>query len=159
MPLYLFESIKMAFNLGLTIHSFLMLPMQRITRFPLLIDTVLGKLKNDDDERENWTKVMNLIRKIASQCNEAANRCEQKFMMQQISQQIEFPGNIRPLPIVPVGVPALGTPLRTLVKRGELTHLIWRGDEAKLTFGRKFTKTAIYAFLFTDLLILTKKKR
>lgn len=136
-----------------------MLPMQRITRLPLLIDTVLGKLKDNDDERDSWTKVMMLIRKIAAQCNEAANRCEQQFMMQEISKQIEFPPHIRPLPIVPVGVPAPGTPVRTLVKKGELTHLIWRGDEAKLTFGKKFSKAAIYAFLFTDLLVLTKKKR
>lgn len=133
--------------------------MQRITRLPLLIDTVLNKLKDNDDERESWIKVMTLIRKIASQCNEAANRCEQQFLMQEISKQIEFPPHIRPLPIVPVGVPVLGTPARTLIKKGELTHLIWRGDEAKLTFGKKFSKAAVYAFLFTDLLVLTKKKR
>ncbi|XP_063701168.1 uncharacterized protein LOC134831378 [Culicoides brevitarsis] len=143
---------------GLSIHSFLMLPMQRITRLPLLIETVLSKLKSDDDEREVWTKVLAHLKKIAAQCNEAANRCEQQYLMQQISKQIEFPVNIRPLPIVPVGVTIPGTPMRTLVKKGELTHLIWRGDEAKLTFGKKFSKSSIYAFLFTDLLVLTKKK-
>lgn len=133
--------------------------MQRITRLPLLIDTVLSKLKSDDDEREIWTKVLSQLKKIAAQCNEAANRCEQQYLMQQISKQIEFPVNIRPLPIVPVGVTVPGSPVRTLVKKGELTHLIWRGDEAKLTFGKKFSKSGIYAFLFTDLLVLTKKKR
>lgn len=132
--------------------------MQRITRLPLLIETVLSKLKSDDDEREIWTKVLTQLKKIAAQCNEAANRCEQQYLMQQISKQIEFPVNIRPLPIVPVGVTVPGTPRRTLVKKGELTHLIWRGDEAKLTFGKKFSKSGIYAFLFTDLLVLTKKK-
>lgn len=135
-----------------------MLPMQRITRLPLLIETVLSKLKSDDDEREIWTKVLSQLKKIAAQCNEAANRCEQQYLMQQISKQIEFPVNIRPLPIVPVGVTVPGIPMRTLVKKGELTHLIWRGDEAKLTFGKKFSKSGIYAFLFTDLLVLTKKK-
>lgn len=135
--------------------------MQRITRLPLLIDTVLNKLKENDDEKESWTKVMTLIRKIAAQCNEAANRCEQQFLMQEISKQIEFPPHIRPLPIIPVGVPApaLGNSVRTCVKKGEMTHLIWRGDEAKLTFGKKFSKASVYAFLFTDLLVLTKKKR
>lgn len=136
-----------------------MLPMQRITRLPLLIDTVLNKLKDNDDERNSWIKVMTLIRKIAAQCNEAANRCEQQFLMQEISKQIEFPAHIRPLPIVPVGIPVPGIPTRTLIKKGELTHLIWRGDEAKLTFGKKFSKAGVYAFLFTDLLVLTKKKR
>lgn len=135
-----------------------MLPMQRITRLPLLIEAVLSKLKNDDDEKEIWTKVLAVLKKIAAQCNEAANRCEQQYLMHQISKQIEFPANIRPLPIVPVGVTVPGTPLRTLVKKGDLVNLVWRGDDAKLTFGKKFTKTSIYAFLFTDLLVLTKKK-
>jgi hypothetical protein len=49
---------------------------------------------------------------------------------------------------------------RTLVRRGEMTHIIYRGDDAKLTFGKKATvKKNIYCFLFTDVIILTKKKR
>lgn len=78
--------------------------------------------------------------------------------MEFLSRQIEFPPNIRPLAIQPVGVPAPGTIPRSLVRRGELIHLVWRGDDGKLTFGKKFTKTSIYAFLFTDLLVLTKKR-
>lgn len=35
---------------GLGLHSFLMLPMQRITRFPLLIDAVLKRLDQSDEE-------------------------------------------------------------------------------------------------------------
>lgn len=78
--------------------------------------------------------------------------------MESLSRQIEFPPNIRPLAIQPVGVPVPGTIPRSLVRRGELIHLVWRGDDGKLTFGKKFTKTSIYAFLFTDLLVLTKKR-
>ncbi|XP_021694132.1 rho guanine nucleotide exchange factor 26-like [Aedes aegypti] len=40
-----------------------------------------------------------------------------------------------------------------LERKGELVYLLWRGDDAKLTFGKKF---GIYAFLFTDLIVLTK---
>lgn len=94
-----------------------------------------------------------------SQCNEAANRSAQSFEMEVLSRQIEFPQSIRPLAILPVGVPAPGNgSRRSLVRRGELTHLIWRGDDGKLTFGKKFTKTTVYAFLFTDLLVLSKKR-
>lgn len=92
------------------------------------------------------------------QCNEAANRSAQSYEMEIISRQIEFPQNIRPLAILPVGVHVPGTFPRSLVRRGELTHLIWRGDDGKLTFGKKFIKTGIYVFLFTDLLVLTKKR-
>ncbi|GAB0098227.1 LOW QUALITY PROTEIN: rho guanine nucleotide exchange factor 16 [Sergentomyia squamirostris] len=143
---------------GLSLHSFLMLPMQRITRLPLLIDAVLSKLKMDDDEYDSWKMTLAILNKIVAQCNEAANRSEQAYEMQYISRQIEFPTSISPFPIVPMGIPPPNGLARTLVRRGELTHLIWRGDDGKLTFGKKFSKTNIYAFLFTDLLVLTKKK-
>ncbi|XP_055384121.1 putative uncharacterized protein DDB_G0282133 [Condylostylus longicornis] len=143
---------------GLNLHSFLMLPMQRITRLPLLIDAVFSKVKTDDSEYESWKMTLAILNKIVLQCNEAANRCEQAYEIERISKQIEFPATLRSFPIAPVGVLAPGSKPRFLVKRGEFVHLIWRGDDAKLTFGKKFSKTNIYAFLFTDLLILTKKK-
>lgn len=79
--------------------------------------------------------------------------------MEVLSRKIEFPPTIRPLAILPVGVKATpSTKPRALIKRGELTHLLWRGDDGKLTFGKKFSKSSIYVFLFTDLIVLTKKR-
>lgn len=96
---------------------------------------------------------------IVSQCNQAANRCEQSFEMETLSKQIEFPANISPFPLIPFNQNSTRLS-RTLVRRGELQHIIYRGDDAKLTFGKKSTvKKNIYCFLFTDILILTKKKR
>lgn len=40
-----------------------------------------------------------------------------------------------------------------------MTQLIWKTDEMKLTFGKKFHKLPLYLFLFNDLLVITKKKR
>lgn len=150
------ESSEICF--GLNLHSFLMLPMQRITRLPLLIDAVFSKLNSNDDEYEMWKLTLAIMNKIVAQCNEAANRCEQAYEIERISRQLEFPTSIRALAIAPAGVPAQGSKPRFLVKKGELTHLIWRGDDVKLTFGKKFTKTNIFAFLFSDLLVLTKRK-
>jgi hypothetical protein len=82
--------------------------------------------------------------------------------MEVLSKQIEFPANISPFPLIPFNPINVNTNklTRTLVRRGELTHIIYRGDDAKLTFGKKSTvKKNIYCFLFTDVLILTKKKR
>lgn len=73
-----------------------------------------------------------------------------------ISRQIEFPQTIRPLAIVPVGTGKVSH--RSLVRRGELTHIVWRGDDGKLTFGKRFSRSTLYAFLFTDLLVLAKKR-
>lgn len=96
---------------------------------------------------------------IVTQCNEAAKRSEQVYEMELLSRKIEFPSTIRPLAILPVGVkPTPSTKPRALIKRGEMTHLVWRGEDGKLTFGKKFSKVAIYVFLFTDLVVLTKKR-
>ncbi|XP_059218276.1 uncharacterized protein LOC106092931 isoform X1 [Stomoxys calcitrans] len=144
---------------GLNLHSFLMLPMQRITRLPLLIDAVFSKCHPNDDEYENWKMCLAIMNKIVTQCNEAATKSDQSYEIEKISRQLEFnPSVIRPLAIAPAGVMAPGTKPRFLVKKGEFTHLIWRGDDAKLTFGKKFSKVTIYAFLFSDLLVLTKRK-
>lgn len=143
---------------GLTLHSFLMLPMQRITRLPLLIDAVFSKVQPDDDEYESWKLTLAILNKIVGQCNEAANRCEQAYEIERISKQLEIPLNMAALAKALAGVPTTGTKPRFLVKKGELVHLVWRGDDGKLTFGKKFTKSNIYAFLFSDLMVLTKRK-
>lgn len=49
---------------GLSLHSFLMLPMQRITRLPLLLDAVLSKLKPNDDEYDSWKMTLALLNKV-----------------------------------------------------------------------------------------------
>lgn len=136
-----------------------MLPMQRITRLPLLVDAVVSRLKPDDDEFASWKLTLAILNKIVGQCNDAANRSAQSYEMEVLSRQIEFPQHIRPLAILPVGITG-NVPVRSLVRRDELTHLIWRGDDggSKLTFGKKFTKTAVYLFLFTDLLVLAKRR-
>lgn len=144
---------------GLNLHSFLMLPMQRITRLPLLIDAVFSKESPlNREEYESWKLTLALVQKIVAQCNEAANRWEQAYELERIARQLEFPSNIRALAISPMGVPRAGAKPRFLVKRGELTHLVWRGEDAKLTFGKRLTKSSIYAFLFSDLLVLCKRR-
>ncbi|KAH8268760.1 hypothetical protein KR018_003538 [Drosophila ironensis] len=144
---------------GLNLHSFLMLPMQRITRLPLLIDAVFSKESPlNRDEYEGWKLTLALVQKLVAQCNEAANRREQAYELKRIASQLEFSPHVRALAIAPAGVPRAGSKPRYLVKRGELTHLVWRGEDAKLTFGKRLTKVSIYAFLFSDLLVLCKRR-
>ena len=49
---------------GLNLHSFLMLPMQRITRLPLLIDAVMTKLKSNDEEFDDWKMTLAILNKV-----------------------------------------------------------------------------------------------
>lgn len=49
---------------SLSLYSFLMLPMQRITRLPLLIDAVLNKLTPSDEEYEECQKCFRAINEV-----------------------------------------------------------------------------------------------
>lgn len=49
---------------NLSIHSFLMLPMQRITRLPLLLGAVLARLEKSDDEYEVCKSSFEVLNKV-----------------------------------------------------------------------------------------------
>ncbi|XP_049860841.1 rho guanine nucleotide exchange factor 26-like isoform X3 [Schistocerca gregaria] len=133
----------------LTLHSFLMLPMQRITRLPLLVDAVLAKLDPEDSEYRSCEIALAALNKVVHECNEGARRMERMEEILILSRQLEFGRDVRPLPII--------SSSRWLVRSGEVTQLVWRGDD-KLTFGKRLGKIPLHLFLFTDLLIVTKKK-
>jgi len=136
---------------SLSLHSFLMLPMQRITRLPLLIDAVLTRLRQTDNEYSTCQLALATLNKIVQNCNEEARRMERMEEVLILSRQLHFPSEVKAFPII--------SSARWLVRKGELTHLVWRGDEGKLTFGKKVSRIQIHLFLLTDLLVITKKKR
>lgn len=67
-----------------------------------------------------------------------------------LSQQLDF-RDVRAIPLISAS--------RWLVKRGDCQRLSWKesGGE-KLTFGRRVQKQNLTLFLFTDLLVVTKRK-
>ncbi|KAJ2952521.1 hypothetical protein O0L34_g6837 [Tuta absoluta] len=144
---------------SLSLHSFLMLPMQRVTRLPLLLDAVLKNLSSEDQEYETCMHALHTLNNFVQQCNEGARNTERIEEMFRLSQSIEFPPNIKDAPSLG---PACGRrdkrPIRWLVRSGEMTQLIWKTDELKLTFGKKFHKVPLHLFLFNDLLVITKRK-
>ncbi|XP_073969165.1 uncharacterized protein isoform X2 [Rhodnius prolixus] len=134
----------------LTLSSFLLLPMQRITRMPLLQDAILTKLSNNDSEYESCKLALTKLNSIANECNEAARQTERWEEMALLSQVISFPSTLRPLPLLSAS--------RWLVRSGPVTHI---NLDAKLTFSRKLTaprNPKLMLFLFTDYLVVTKKK-
>ncbi len=53
----------------------------------------------------------------------------------------------------------LVTPTRWLVRQTTVTRLCWRESQEKITWGRRVSKVRIHLLLFTDLLLVCKKKR
>ncbi|CAK1552618.1 unnamed protein product [Leptosia nina] len=144
---------------SLSLHSFLMLPMQRITRLPLLLDAVLRNLNSGDDEYDGCMHSLATLNNFVSQCNEGARNTERLEEMFRLSCIIHFPPSLQHVPnIAPACDRRDRKPVRWLVRSGEMTHLVWKTDELKLTFGKKFHKAVLHLFLFNDHLIITKRK-
>ncbi|XP_061575475.1 rho guanine nucleotide exchange factor 26-like [Cololabis saira] len=129
---------------NLPMISFLILPMQRITRLPLLMDTICQKTPKDSEKYEECKKALQAVSKVVRKCNEGARRMERTEMMYTINSQLEF--KIKPFPLV--------SSSRWMVKRGELTAFV----EDSGIFLKRTSRQQVYFFLFNDVLIITRKK-
>lgn len=128
---------------NLPMSSFLILPMQRITRLPLLMDTICQKTSKDVAQYEACKKALQAVSKVVRKCNEGARRMERTEMMYTINSQLEF--KIKAFPLV--------SSSRWMVKRSELTAFV---EDSGIFTKRKSRQ--VYFFLFNDVLIVTKKK-
>ncbi|XP_040284060.1 rho guanine nucleotide exchange factor 26 [Bufo bufo] len=129
---------------NLPMISFLILPMQRVTRLPLLMDTICQKTPKDSAKYEACKRALKEVSKLVRLCNEGARKMERTEMMVTINSQLEF--KIKPFPLV--------SSSRWLLKRGELASFV----EDTGIFSKRTTKQQVYFFLFNDVLIITKKK-
>lgn len=129
---------------NLPMISFLILPMQRVTRLPLLMDTICQKTPKDSAKYEACKRALKEVSKLVRLCNEGARKMERTEMMVTINSQLEF--KIKPFPLV--------SSSRWLLKRGELASFV----EDTGIFSKRTIKQQVYFFLFNDVLIITKKK-
>ncbi|XP_061868846.1 rho guanine nucleotide exchange factor 16 [Colius striatus] len=130
---------------GLPLISFLILPMQRVTRLPLLLDTVCQKTKAGTAAYGAATRALKAISKLVKNCNEGARAMERTEQMYTLQKQLKF-GKKKPFPLISAS--------RWLLKRGELQLLLAED-------GGIFCRGAgrlCHLLLFNDVLILTKKK-
>ncbi|XP_059869195.1 rho guanine nucleotide exchange factor 16 isoform X3 [Delphinus delphis] len=164
---------------GLPMISFLILPMQRVTRLPLLTDTLCLKTQGHPERYKAASRALKAISKLVKQCNEGAHRMERMEQMYTLHTQLDFSkvkrrpaGRSRWEPVPWAGPEAeqgghrgsdkgrrlLGSlPLisasRWLLKRGELFVVEETGLFRKLS-----SRPTCYLFLFNDVLVVTKKK-
>ncbi|KAJ6669389.1 hypothetical protein lerEdw1_008198, partial [Lerista edwardsae] len=139
---------------NLPMISFLILPMQRVTRLPLLMDVRTSHFKlfsalfvllmKAGLPNPDLVSMNNFSPQLVRLCNEGARKMERTEMMYTINSQLEF--KIKPFPLV--------SSSRWLVKRGELTAYV----EDTGLFSKRTSKQQVYFFLFNDVLIITKKK-
>ncbi|NXJ21764.1 ARHGQ factor, partial [Dicrurus megarhynchus] len=134
---------------NLPMISFLILPMQRVTRLPLLMDTICQKTPKDSAKYENCKQALKEVSKVCSQVIKlfcvlpGKNGCFP--CINNAGLQCDFLA-LQPFPLV--------SSSRWLVKRGELTAYV----EDTGLFSKRTSKQQVYFFLFNDVLIITKKK-
>ncbi|KAI4902797.1 hypothetical protein NFI96_011165 [Prochilodus magdalenae] len=131
---------------GLPMISFLILPMQRVTRLPLLMDTICQKTTKQTSPYYAARWALKAISKLVKSCNDGARRMERTEQMYTIQKHMEF-GKIKPFPLI--------SSSRWLLKRGELAICL----EELGIFWKAFSHKSYYLFLFNDVLIITRKKR
>ncbi|NWR22441.1 ARHGQ factor, partial [Emberiza fucata] len=140
---------------NLPMISFLILPMQRVTRLPLLMDTICQKTPKDSAKYENCKQALKEVSKVCSQVipdlfkHFSQINCALLSVFKKFSNleglQCDFLA-LQPFPLV--------SSSRWLVKRGELTAYV----EDTGLFSKRTSKQQVYFFLFNDVLIITKKK-
>ncbi|NXQ07248.1 ARHGQ factor, partial [Vidua macroura] len=123
---------------NLPMISFLILPMQRVTRLPLLMDTICQKTPKDSAKYENCKQALKEVSKVHSQLIPVYFQCKMGLQCDSLA--------LKPFPLV--------SSSRWLVKRGELTAYV----EDTGLFSKRTSKQQVYFFLFNDVLIITKKK-
>lgn len=134
----------------LSLYSFLMLPMQRITRWPLLVDAILKRLSESDPEYLTCQYALATLNKTVTQCNEAARTKEQELELKKISESLEFDQDVPPIEINVEG--------RHIIRTGSVLCYQPRNEDTRMTFGRRFSKITLHLFLFSDLFVVSKKK-
>ncbi|EYC33820.1 hypothetical protein Y032_0001g11 [Ancylostoma ceylanicum] len=134
---------------GLDMRSFLMLPMQRVTRYPLLVYAILDRLKRGCDEYEVATKALHAANRVVGECNEGARRMERTEQLLEVDSRLVYKDpDLKKI--------ALVSNCRYLVKRGSLVQLMERKNRNILQ-GKQKTRN-VYIFLFSDIILVTKKK-
>ncbi|KAB1269085.1 Rho guanine nucleotide exchange factor 16 [Camelus dromedarius] len=129
---------------GLPMISFLILPMQRVTRLPLLTDTLCLKTQGHPERYRAASRALKAISKLVKQCNEGAHKMERTEQMYTLHTQLDF-SKVKSLPLISAS--------RWLLKRGELFMV----EETGL-FRKLASRPTCYLFLFNDVLVVTKKK-
>ncbi|VDK80833.1 unnamed protein product [Litomosoides sigmodontis] len=134
---------------GLDMRSFLMLPMQRVTRYPLLMIAILEHTQHDAIGYQTAQIALHLANHIVTCCNEGARHMERTEQLLEIERRLIYKSSdLRRIPLISSG--------RYLVKRGSLTCLNEKRSKKLLNTRQQFR--SIYIFLFSDIIMLTKKK-
>ncbi|KNE54258.1 hypothetical protein AMAG_00250 [Allomyces macrogynus ATCC 38327] len=127
---------------SLDLGSYLLKPMQRMTRYPLLIKQVLHYTPEAHSDHKDLMAALAAAEANLHAANEAARDDEDRTVFAEIVGKVDLRYGDTVLD--------LASPTRTVGKR----HFVLEGELAKAKSGRR-----LYAYLFNDLILLTEERR
>ncbi|CAM0136841.1 Rho guanine nucleotide exchange factor [Umbelopsis sp. WA50703] len=129
----------------LPFRHFLIYPVTRMQRYPLLLGAILKKTPEDHQDHAHLTACLELIQKIAREVDELTAVSKQKLRILQVNDCISFKqGEVVDL--------QLTDPQRQLFFEGELKR--------RNTSGLEMTeKQDLHVFLFDHVLLMTKARK
>ncbi|XP_065419252.1 rho guanine nucleotide exchange factor 15-like isoform X2 [Chrysemys picta bellii] len=130
----------------LPLLSFLLLPFQRITRLKMLLENILRRAEEGSERERNALDALACISQIIEECNSEVGRMRQTEELIEIAGRIDF-DRLKAVPII--------SQSRRLEKQGALAEVLPRGS----LFGTRPRTVPIHLFLFSDLLLVTQRKR
>lgn len=134
---------------GLSLHSFLLLPLQRITRYPLLLEAILSRLHVNDPVYAITRQCLHRCNQIVNTCNFAAKQYEE---YESLIPKLKF-NHVKCFPMLSVP--------RWLISIHEVSKLKSEAQGSLMGSFRSthWSKNVIVLILLSDLVVLAKKKR
>ncbi|XP_067390592.1 rho guanine nucleotide exchange factor 15-like isoform X1 [Emydura macquarii macquarii] len=129
----------------LPLLSFLLLPLQRITRIKMLLENILRRAEEGSERERNALDALACVSKLVEQCNAEVERMRRTEELVQVAGRIDF-NRLKAVPLISQG--------RRLEKQGELAEVLPRGS----LFGTRPRTAPLSLFLFSDLLLLAQRK-
>ncbi|KAI8614258.1 Dbl homology domain-containing protein, partial [Chytriomyces sp. MP71] len=125
---------------SLDLSSFLLIPMQRITRYIILLKQILHYTPATHPEHDSVSRAVDLADRVAERVNTAVMAVESRDKLEAINSQVDFNGS----EFMPVDILSL---TRTGAPRGYLfeSHL------AKSKSGKK-----LYGFILSDMILIVQ---
>uniref|UniRef100_A0A7S4M713 DH domain-containing protein n=1 Tax=Vannella robusta TaxID=1487602 RepID=A0A7S4M713_9EUKA len=121
---------------GLFLQSFLIKPIQRVCKYPLLLRELIRYTPEDHPDWEPLQSAFSKINSVVADINEAQRQAEGLQRILDLQKMID-------------GVESLVAPGRNYVKEGELSF--YKSQKSKSPEKR-------HVFFFTDLIVLTNRK-
>ncbi|KXS10786.1 Dbl homology domain-containing protein [Gonapodya prolifera JEL478] len=126
---------------GLDLSSYLLEPMQRLTRYPLLLRKVIHYTPKSHPDHDSLLIALNLAEKALEDVNERAKEVDNRQKMDEISNLVDFEKADERVDLY--------ASTRLVGKR----QFVYEGPLTKAKSNRK-----LYAYLFNDLLLLVERK-